>query len=56
MRSDFNLYDAFRMVDLNANGYVTMDELKKGLSDLGVYASYDELELFIKRYDKNRDS
>jgi hypothetical protein len=55
MKSDFNFYDAFRFLDLNANGYITIDELKKGLGDMGVYASYDELDLFIKRYDKNRD-
>lgn len=30
--------------------------MKNALNDLGVYASYDEIDLIFKRYDKNRDN
>lgn len=36
-------------------GWVTISDLKSGLAEIGIYASYDEIELFFKRYDKNRD-
>lgn len=54
-RHDFNNYDAFRIFDLNANGYISYSELKSGLNDIGIFPSVEELELFIKRYDKNND-
>lgn len=50
-RPDFNLYDAFRIFDIDAKGYVSYTDLKAGLSEIGVYPSVEELELFIKRYD-----
>lgn len=55
MKSDFNLFDAFKIFDLNNNGYISVSELKLGLQDIGVYASYEEIDLIFKRYDKNRD-
>jgi EF-hand domain pair len=55
IRPDFNLFDAFRIFDAPALGYVSISDLKSGLAGIGVYASYDELELFFTRYDKNRD-
>lgn len=54
-RHDFNLYDAFRIFDMNANGYLSFTELKVGLNEIGVYPSVEELELFLARYDKNND-
>jgi hypothetical protein len=55
-RPDFNLYDAFRIFDVDAKGYVSYTDLKAGLSEIGVYPSFEELELFIKRYDTNHDN
>jgi len=55
MQPDFNLYDAFKIFDTLGLGYVTLNDLKLGLSEIGVYATYDELDLFIKRYDNNKD-
>ena len=55
MKPDFNLYDAFKIFDTAALGWITISDLKSGLASIGIYASYDELELFFKRYDKNRD-
>ena len=54
-RPDFNLYDAFRIFDIDAKGYVNFSDLKAGLNDVGVFPTVEDLELFIKRYDKNED-
>lgn len=54
-RIDFNLFDAFSIFDLNKNGYISLTEFKNGLADLGIYTTYDEIDLFFKRYDKNKD-
>jgi Ca2+-binding EF-hand superfamily protein len=56
MKNDFNVFDAFKIFDLNGNGVLTVTEFKNALSDLGIFASFEEIELFFKRYDKNRDS
>ena len=55
LKPDFNIFDAFRIFDLNGNGYLTTSELRIGLQEIGVYASYDEVDLFFKRYDTNKN-
>jgi Ca2+-binding EF-hand superfamily protein len=55
MKPDFNLFDAFKVFDTQSVGYLTVSDLKLGLSDIGVFATYDEVDLFFKRYDKDRD-
>jgi hypothetical protein len=55
LRYDFNLFDAFRIFDTNSQGYVTLSDLKIGLGEIGIFATYEELELFFARYDKDRD-
>ena len=54
-KSDFNLFDAFNIFDINRNGFITVHELLHGLASIGVHTTYDECELFITRYDKNGD-
>ena len=54
-RPDFNLFDAFRIFDVDAKGYITYTDLKEGLNAIGVFPSHEELDLYIKRYDKNND-
>lgn len=54
-KPDFNLFDAFRIFDVDSKGYITLSELKLALQDIGIYPSIDELDLFFKRYDKNQD-
>lgn len=45
------------MVDVNGKGYVTPLELRDLLLDLlGVAFSMQEIELFYKRYNKQRDN
>jgi hypothetical protein len=54
-KSDFNLYDAFNIFDLNRNGLITTNELVTGLSAIGIFPTFDEAELFVTRYDKSGD-
>jgi len=51
-RLDFNLYDAFRIFDRSSRGYITLADLREGLSAIGVYPTTSDMELYIKRYDK----
>lgn len=52
---DFNLFDAFRIFDIDSRGWISLTDLKIGLNEIGIYPSIEELELYIKRYDKNND-
>jgi len=54
-RYDFNLFDAFRIFDVDSRGAVNHFDLKYGLSDIGVFCTQEELDLFISRYDTNKD-
>ena len=53
---DFNMSDAFSMMDRNSNGYVSVDEIIDTLQLLGVYAPREDVVLFVKRYDRNLDN
>ena len=50
---DFNIPDAFRVFDLNMRGFITAVELKDGLGDLGIYATFDDAELILNRYNRS---
>lgn len=52
---DFNLMDAFQMLDRTVKGWVTTPEIVDALADLGVYANKDNVFLFTRRYDKDSD-
>ena len=52
---DFNLMDAFQMLDRTVKGWVTAPEIVDALADLGVYAHRDNVYLFTRRYDKDSD-
>merc|ERR1712166_1184691 len=52
---DFNLRDAFDIFDTNRSGRISASELYSGLNAIGVYASYDEVDLWINRYDGSGD-
>ena len=51
LKTDFNLIDAFRIFNESGNGSASIPDLQKGLSDLGLEVSNDELILFMKRFD-----
>ena len=51
----FDVYEAFKALDKNDNGYISMDEFRELLIDHGIYASNSELLNLMRRYDKNQD-
>lgn len=54
-KNDFNVFDAFRIFDIDSRGWISQTDLKYGLNEIGVYPAAEELDLFIKRYDKDLD-
>jgi hypothetical protein len=54
-RSDYNLPDAFSIFDPSRRGVIGVNDIREGLSAIGVYPTGEEIELFVTRYDKNCD-
>ena len=52
---DFNLMDAYQMVDKFSKGWVTAPEIIEALADLGAYPHKDDVYLFVRRYDRDGD-
>lgn len=55
LQSDFNLPDAFDLLDRRVLGSLSSADLLDALSFNGVYAVPDDVFLFVKRYDRNID-
>lgn len=53
--SDFNLMDGFQMIDADSKGWVTAPELYDVLASYGLLVHKDDLNLFVRRYDKDSD-
>jgi len=51
----FDVYDAFKALDKNRNGYITLNEFKEMLLDHGVYTSPTELKQLLQRFDRDQD-
>jgi len=51
----FNVYEAFKALDKNEIGSVSIDEFKELLLDHGIYASSKDLLNLVQRFDKNQD-
>ena len=54
-RPDFNTHDAWRIFDIDNIGSITALDLQHGLQDIGVNVTTDDCNLFMQRYDKDRD-
>jgi len=54
-KDDFNLIDAFGMLDEHGRGFVTPTELREQLLDLGLKTSIDEIQLFFERYNSSKE-
>ena len=52
---DFNLMDAYQMLDKFSKGWVTVPEIIESLGELGSHPHRDDVYLFIRRYDKDGD-
>lgn len=56
LKSDFNLFDAFRLFDHYSLGDITKLDFESSLKKVGLYAvSNREIDLFFKRYDVDGD-
>lgn len=55
LKTDFNLIDAFRLFDPCGTGIASVEDIQKGLEEMGMSASDKELRLFMKRFDKDMD-
>ena len=51
LKADFNLSDLYKIFEVNKLGYLTASDLKNGMSLFNVFATIDEVNLLIKRYD-----
>lgn len=52
---DFNLIDAFRIIDPIAKGSVNIVDLQDNIKALGIFPTYEECSLFFKHYDTDYD-
>jgi hypothetical protein len=60
LKPDFNLLDAFKMIDLNNSGVLSLQELSENLNrmfeiDTLSVNGLENMQLFLRRYDTNRD-
>ena len=54
-RPGFNIYEAFGSCDLNEDGKVTKQEIKKLIESRGFYVSEKEMHTLIEKIDKDKD-
>ena len=53
---DFNLLDAFNMLDKAGKGWITANEIMEVLGEHGSFPHKDEVYLFVRRFDRNGDN
>jgi Ca2+-binding EF-hand superfamily protein len=51
----FNIYEAFKTCDINNDGIVTKEEIKKLLDSRGFYVTEKEVHGLMEKFDKDRD-
>ena len=54
-KPDDDMIDAFRMFDLNGDGFISKDELCKVMKGLGEKLSDIELDNLLNEWDMNKD-
>lgn len=55
IRRDFNLLDAFKFFDVEGKAFIGRTEIKDSLNELGIFPTYDEISLLLKKYDRNNE-
>jgi Ca2+-binding EF-hand superfamily protein len=53
--NDFNLIDAFGIIDKDGRGYVTASELHEVLTDFNLVVALDDCRLLFQRYNREQD-
>ena len=51
LKPDFNCEDAFRIFEFNGRGFITPEDLRYGLKLLDIYATDNDINLLMKRFD-----
>jgi len=51
----FTIYEAFHSIKKNSRGWITATTLHELLNEQGIYASEEDAELLVERYDRNRN-
>lgn len=51
----FNVYESFKTCDINNDGIVTKDEIKRLLDSRGFYATDKDVNGLMEKFDKDRD-
>ena len=51
----FNILEAFNSLDLNEDGRVTIDEVKRLIESRGYFINDKDIAQVVDRMDKNRD-
>jgi len=54
-RPGFNIYEAFISCDLNDDGIVSKEELRRLIESRGFYVSEKEMNTLVEKIDKDRD-
>ena len=54
-RPNFNVHECFLAIDRDSNGFLTRAELRRILSENGVYPSEKDLQMLVQRFDRNSD-
>ena len=49
--ADFNLMDAFMMVDLHMKKWITAPDLRDALEDYGIFPHKEDISLFLRQFD-----
>ncbi|EGR31118.1 hypothetical protein IMG5_117610 [Ichthyophthirius multifiliis] len=55
-RPFFSIQNAFQAIDSLDSGFITLQDFKQILNEYGIFATRDDLNNLVKRYDKNEDS
>mmetsp|Transcript_6825 Transcript_6825/g.11514 ORF Transcript_6825/g.11514 Transcript_6825/m.11514 type:complete len:155 (+) Transcript_6825:1209-1673(+) len=55
-QADFNLIDAFQMIDDKSLGWVSAPQILTFLVENGVFAHKDDVYSFTRRFDRDNDS
>jgi Ca2+-binding EF-hand superfamily protein len=55
MDRNFDVYDAFRACDINEDGIITKNEIRKLLEDRGFFMSELEVSTLMNKLDKDKD-
>jgi Ca2+-binding EF-hand superfamily protein len=55
MDRNFDVYDAFKACDINEDGIITKNEIRKLLEDRGFFMSELEVSTLMNKLDKDKD-